>query len=200
MVIQAFTQKSRRFMIYVHSKGMIVDDEYLLMGSANINQRSLEGTRDTEIAMGAYQAHHTWAKKKSRPRGQVRSKIFIMIELEPWSRESSWMVNCLTWFLFLPQIYGYRMSLLAEHIGALEKCFAHPESLECVRRVRNHGELNWQQFVANDVTEMRGHLLRYPVDVDQKGKVRPLTGFETFPDVGGKIVGSFFAVQENLTI
>jgi len=59
-------------MIYVHSKGMIVDDEYVLLGSANINQRSMEGTRDTEIAMGAYQPNHTWAKKHSKPRGQAR--------------------------------------------------------------------------------------------------------------------------------
>ncbi|WJX78181.1 Phospholipase D beta 2 [Trifolium repens] len=55
---QVLTQKNRRFMIDVHSKGMIVDDEYVLMGSANINQRSMEGTRDTEIAMGAYQPNH----------------------------------------------------------------------------------------------------------------------------------------------
>lgn len=69
---QELSQKSRRFMIYVHSKGMIVDDEYVILGSANINQRSLEGTRDTEIAMGSYQPHHTWATKHSRPHGQVK--------------------------------------------------------------------------------------------------------------------------------
>ncbi|KAK4741706.1 hypothetical protein SAY87_025294 [Trapa incisa] len=63
--------KYRRFMIYVHAKGMIVDDEYVILGSANINQRSLAGTKDTEIAMGAYQPHHTWAKKRRHPRGQV---------------------------------------------------------------------------------------------------------------------------------
>lgn len=59
-------------MIYVHSKGMIVDDEYVILGSANINQRSMEGTRDTEIAMGAYQPHYTWAKKSAHPYGQVQ--------------------------------------------------------------------------------------------------------------------------------
>lgn len=59
-------------MVYVHSKGMIVDDEYVIIGSANINQRSLDGTRDTEIAMGAYQPHHTWARKRSAPHGQVK--------------------------------------------------------------------------------------------------------------------------------
>ncbi|KAL7139964.1 hypothetical protein ABFS83_09G088400 [Erythranthe nasuta] len=51
-------QAARRFMIYVHAKMMIVDDEYIIVGSANINQRSMDGARDSEIAMGAYQPHH----------------------------------------------------------------------------------------------------------------------------------------------
>ncbi|KAK2987235.1 hypothetical protein RJ640_027185, partial [Escallonia rubra] len=67
---EAKSRNSRRFMIYVHSKGMVVDDEYVILGSANINQRSLDGARDTEIAMGAYQPHHTWARKQSSPHGQ----------------------------------------------------------------------------------------------------------------------------------
>ncbi|XP_057980447.1 phospholipase D gamma 1-like [Malania oleifera] len=164
---QAQSRKNRRFMIYVHSKGMIVDDEYVILGSANINQRSMEGTRDTEIAMGAYQPFHTWARKLSNPHGQI---------------------------------YGYRMSLWAEHTGVIEDCFSQPETVECMRRVRSLGEMNWKQFAANEVTEMRGHLLKYPVEVDRKGKVRPLPGCETFLDAGGNIVGSFVAIQENLTI
>ncbi|XP_021294526.1 phospholipase D alpha 4 isoform X1 [Herrania umbratica] len=48
-------QKHRRFMVYVHSKVMIVDDLYILIGSANVNQRSMDGRRDTEIAIGCYQ-------------------------------------------------------------------------------------------------------------------------------------------------
>ncbi|KAE8656610.1 Phospholipase D alpha 1 [Hibiscus syriacus] len=49
------SQQSLRFMIYVHSKMMIVDDEYIIIGSANINERSMAGSRDSEIAMGAFQ-------------------------------------------------------------------------------------------------------------------------------------------------
>lgn len=71
------SQKSGRFMIYVHAKGMIVDDEYVILGSANINQRSMAGSRDTEIAMGAYQPHHTRANKKKHPRGEVSFVIVI---------------------------------------------------------------------------------------------------------------------------
>lgn len=33
-----------------------VDDTYLLVGSANVNQRSMDGQRDTEIAIGCYQS------------------------------------------------------------------------------------------------------------------------------------------------
>ena len=38
-------------LIYIHSKLMIVDDEYAIIGSANINDRSLLGSRDSEIAV-----------------------------------------------------------------------------------------------------------------------------------------------------
>ena len=44
-----------RAMIYVHSKMIIFDDEYIIIGSANINERSMEGNRDSEMACGAYQ-------------------------------------------------------------------------------------------------------------------------------------------------
>lgn len=36
--------------IYVHSKLMIVDDRYVICGSANINDRSMLGKRDSEVA------------------------------------------------------------------------------------------------------------------------------------------------------
>jgi phospholipase D1/2 len=37
-------------MIYIHSKMMIIDDRACIIGSANINDRSLMGNRDSEIA------------------------------------------------------------------------------------------------------------------------------------------------------
>ncbi|RWR72419.1 phospholipase D alpha 1 [Cinnamomum micranthum f. kanehirae] len=62
-------QQARRFMIYVHSKMMIVDDEYIIVGSANINQRSMDGARDSEIAMGAFQPHYLATRQPAR--GQI---------------------------------------------------------------------------------------------------------------------------------
>ncbi|KAH7681651.1 phospholipase D1/2 protein [Dioscorea alata] len=62
-------QEARRFMIYVHTKMMIVDDEYIIIGSANINQRSMDGARDSEIAMGAYQPYHLSNREPAK--GQI---------------------------------------------------------------------------------------------------------------------------------
>ncbi|XP_062164855.1 phospholipase D delta-like [Alnus glutinosa] len=160
------SQKFQRFMVYVHAKGMIVDDEYVILGSANINQRSLAGSRDTEIAMGAYQPHHTWGKKKGHPRGQV----------------------C-----------GYRMSLWTEHLGMLDDCFKEPENFVCVNSVNKVAEDNWRKYTAEEFTPLQGHLLKYPVQVDANGKVGPLPGQETFPDVGGKVLGYRTTLPDALT-
>ncbi|KAF8400641.1 hypothetical protein HHK36_013940 [Tetracentron sinense] len=62
-------QQARRFMIYVHAKMMIVDDEYIIIGSANINQRSMDGARDSEIAMGGYQPYHLANRQPAK--GQI---------------------------------------------------------------------------------------------------------------------------------
>ncbi|KAK9095846.1 hypothetical protein Sjap_021343 [Stephania japonica] len=161
-----FSEKYRRFMIYVHAKGMIVDDEYVLLGSANINQRSLDGSRDTEIAMGAYQPKYTWAKEKRSPQGQV---------------------------------FGYRMSLWAEHLGRLEDCFCEPHTIECVRRVNKLADENWLTYVSTKMKEMHGHLIRYPLKVDQSGRLMPIPGHELFPDVGGKVLGSSSNLPDSLT-
>jgi phospholipase D1/2 len=50
-----------------------VDDEYVVVGSANCNQRSMDGGRDSEIAIGAYQPQHLADEEQRRlPEGQVR--------------------------------------------------------------------------------------------------------------------------------
>ncbi|KAK4792258.1 hypothetical protein SAY86_022693 [Trapa natans] len=164
--LAALLQKHRRFMVYVHAKGMIVDDEYVLMGSANINQRSLDGSRDTEIAMGSYQPEYTWAQKKRHPHGQV---------------------------------YGYRMSLWAEHLGMLDDEFQEPQSLKCMRQVNKIAEQNWKAYVSEGCKEMKGHLMQYPIQVGRDGKIGPLPGFETFPDLGGKVLGAPTTLPNALT-
>ena len=46
-----FNGLPRTEIIYIHSKLMIVDDLYVICGSANINDRSMKGSRDSEFAV-----------------------------------------------------------------------------------------------------------------------------------------------------
>ena len=66
-------RKTLRHPIYVHSKLMVVDDDYIVVGSANINQRSLGGNRDSEICIGGYQPSQTMDTTKGSPRGGVHT-------------------------------------------------------------------------------------------------------------------------------
>ncbi|CAO2146568.1 unnamed protein product [Urochloa humidicola] len=149
-------QKARRTMIYVHSKLMIVDDEYIIIGSANINQRSMDGGRDTEIAMGAYQPSHLNAND------QVAKG----------------------------QIHGLRMSLWYEHLAELKDEFKDPGSLKCVRMVNKMANEFWQRYTSDQVSDLHGHLLSYPVDVKRDGTVAQLKGVEFFPDTTASVIGS----------
>jgi phospholipase D1/2 len=100
-----------------------VDDEYIIVGSANINQRSMDGGRDTEIAMGAYQPHHLATNHP--PRSQIHGfRMALWFEhmgmidnafLYPWSLECVRKVNQRSnelWDLFV----GERIINLPGHL------------------------------------------------------------------------------------
>jgi phosphatidylserine/phosphatidylglycerophosphate/cardiolipin synthase-like enzyme len=53
-------RKHQRYMIYVHTKLMIVDDRHVILGSCNLNDRGLTGNTDSEIVISA------WPRLKNR--------------------------------------------------------------------------------------------------------------------------------------
>jgi len=59
--------KNKRYMIYVHSKAMIVDDKYCIIGSANLNQRSLGGDRDSELCVAI------WPHQNGQPYTEIQN-------------------------------------------------------------------------------------------------------------------------------
>ncbi|OAE28306.1 hypothetical protein AXG93_2507s1180 [Marchantia polymorpha subsp. ruderalis] len=140
-----------------------VDDEYLIIGSANINQRSMDGGRDTEMAMGSYQPQHTLhgsLSDEAGPRGEV---------------------------------YGFRLSLWFEHLGCLHPEFDHPGTVKCMRKVQELAAHNWQEYIrpAPVLQDLPGHLLIYPFNVTEDGQeVYTESGFHHFPDTDAPILGA----------
>lgn len=53
--------------LYIHAKCMIVDDRIAIIGSANINERSMLGTRDSECAAVVRDTDMIWSTMNSEP-------------------------------------------------------------------------------------------------------------------------------------
>ncbi|KAK7900351.1 Phospholipase D1 [Exophiala xenobiotica] len=53
--------------LYIHAKCMIVDDRIALIGSANINERSMLGNRDSECASVVRDTDMVWSKMNGQP-------------------------------------------------------------------------------------------------------------------------------------
>lgn len=111
--------------LYVHTKVMIVDDQVALLGSANINDRSMLGVRDSEINLIVEGGDMIEGTLNDQP-VSVSKKV----------RE-------------------LRMRLFQEHLGLLELPFtdprieilADPTSQECYYgTLRKHAALNTQLF------------------------------------------------------
>jgi phospholipase D1/2 len=58
---------------------------------------------------------------------------------------------------------------------------------------------NWCIYVSEEGQQMMGTLMQYPVHVSRNGKVSSLQGHESFPDVGGKILGAHNSLPDALT-
>lgn len=160
--------QSRRFMIYIHSKFAIFDDTVAIIGSANINSRSLDGSRDTEIAVMAWQPEHVAT-------GSIGYSSI-------GRQEDS-----------LPQsdVAAFRASIFSEHLAEYLPEFENPSSLECVAKIRQLATRNWHHFSDEEtgpVTEMpHGHLSLYPYEFDENtGDVS--TKREYMPDFPAALV------------
>lgn len=81
------------------------------------------------------------------------------------------------------------MSLWAEHVGCIDDCFKDPGELDCVKYVNRIAMDNWDRYVAEKFSPLQGHILKYPLDINADGKVKPLPDNTEFPDVGGFIIG-----------
>jgi len=141
-------RSSRRLMIYVHSKLMVVDDSAAIIGSANINQRSLAGSRDTELAVVLHQPEHTlltaMAEEKELPEGDLAR---------------------------------FRLRLMEEHLGTGDTSLMSPHTEACNAFVREKCVENWEGYIDQDGGRRPGHLVLYPIEVSPHGEVSSVQDF-----------------------
>ena len=105
-------------LIYIHSKLMIVDDTTVILGSANINDRSMLGTRDSEYAV--------IIKEKTSRKTKMDGKDYQAANFA----------------------YTFRVNLFAEHLGVDPKnsILADPLSDEFLHLVQNTAHNNTEIY------------------------------------------------------
>jgi len=137
-----------------------VDDEYIIVGSANINQRSMEGSRDSEIAMGAFQPRHlAW-------NGRARGEIYRF-------RRALWYEHL--------GDHGFETKTLDNP--------EHLECIGLVNRLAEENWEMYSKETFDEFRPFH-HLMRYPIHVAQDGTITNLPGFQHFPDTQARILGS----------
>ncbi|CAL4990567.1 unnamed protein product [Urochloa decumbens] len=169
-------QQARRFKVNVHANTMIVDDEYIIVGSANINQRSMDGARDSEIAIGAYQPEH------------------LVTEYSEWrhSRYDIYQVFFNKWAR--GQVHQFRLALWREHLGhavaqAAGGALLNPESPDCMNRLNQVAQQHWDMYASDTFQgDLPGHLMAYPVGISDRGELLETVTF--FPDTKAWVFGS----------
>jgi len=87
---------NKRYMLYVHSKLMIVDDWSVILGSANLNERSLAGGRDSEICVGLWPDAKSEKEQCIEQVKEFRYRLWdehFATNKEAWDKPESWD-NC----------------------------------------------------------------------------------------------------------
>jgi len=186
--------KSKRFMIYVHSKLLIADDEYVIVGSANINERSMAGDRDTEMCIGAYQPNLGKTKTKNSSGDNSDSDNSD----SEYDSEETAQSRGITHpeFGFIGAVKRFRISLWTEHTATFDKKFLEPNTVHASRLLKEIGEENWRAFVSENAGPMKSHLMKYPITVSSDGKMTPLV--QKFPDSDARVMGSSAAAMLNM--
>lgn len=163
---------SRRHPIYQHAKLFISDDEVVVTGSSNLNERSLSGVRDSEMAISAFQPEHTWSadpyEADKAPRGEVAR-----------FRRRLWAEHA-----------------LGHHATHFPPELEDPGSIECMHEMQRIAQRNWADYTSESVVELQSHLLPYPYLVDSKGNVTAKV--RDFPDTRGSVMGSQSAMIPDL--
>ena len=125
----ARVRANRRYPVYVHSKWLVVDDRVAILGSANLNERSLAGDRDTEICI------------------LMRAQNAVAVERLKYFRKLLWTehlrsVATPAFKKLLEKWTGSTPELATD----ADQIWDKPESLECVKAVTEIALRNYLYF------------------------------------------------------
>jgi phosphatidylserine/phosphatidylglycerophosphate/cardiolipin synthase-like enzyme len=147
--------------IYVHSKCMIVDDRYVIIGSANINDRSLSEGRDSEIAI--------LIEDTEKIESKMGGEVFTARKFAHYLRINLWKKYIRTDDSFIdPIAYFDRWVEIAEHNGKIFdhvfiKTHSNIKTLHEIKYLSEYNE-NIKPRDLEKLKELIGYLVPFPRD------------------------------------
>ena len=169
--------------IYIHSKLLIVDDTKVLIGSANINDRSMLGDRDSEFGViieeekhGKYKMNGDKNYKASKSAVELRKKL--MAEHLGLDENDSILEDPVDNKLFEFMISRAKNNTQIYH--DLFKCYPHDEytTFDLIPKSGNINDDEWSNVLLNKYMGKKdlivGHIIDYPLNFlkdDKLGKI-----------------------------
>ena len=135
---QQLVAASNRYMIYVHSKLMIVDDCWIILGSANLNERSMAGNRDSEICVAMWPT----PGYQYPPGAQTAEDQIKTFRVQLWQEH-------------LVGSAGYAQLRNNNGVDA----FDTPKAAATVSGIRAAAQHNFSEFIKHTAPNQMGHLM-----------------------------------------
>ena len=150
--------------IYVHSKLLIVDDRIAVIGSANINDRSMVGQRDSEIAVVVRDRYLLASKMDGRDYAVGRFASSLRLSL--WKEHLSLVGKEVPQLIDPICSHTYRQIWMNTAIRNTKiYCSVFPFIEDLLRDLKSFSECKQNQV--NNITalsQVQGHLVLYPFD------------------------------------
>lgn len=153
--------------IYVHTKLMIVDDQRVIVGSANINDRSLLGDRDSEIAVLIEDEELVSSKMGGQP--YIASKFALSLRLSLWREHLGLGTNDFKVIMdpILPESYEHlwrgtardNTALYTQVFGILEG-----DDVASIRDIQHKTKPLLTREISDTLKKIKGHLVEYPLN------------------------------------
>ncbi|XP_014232157.1 phospholipase D2 [Trichogramma pretiosum] len=160
-------------LIYVHSKLMIVDDKTVICGSANINDRSMIATRDSEIAVIIHDTEFDDGRMNDIPypcgkfAGSLRKQLFREHLGLIWTGENIRLKDILK-KSFYHDVWRARSSRNTQIFEDVFNCIPTNKvvNFQMLKEYQNEKPLSVRDPIAaqQEVQHIKGHLVDLPLD------------------------------------
>eukprot|EP01103_Thecamoeba_quadrilineata_P015386 TRINITY_DN4848_c0_g1_i2.p1 TRINITY_DN4848_c0_g1~~TRINITY_DN4848_c0_g1_i2.p1 ORF type:complete len:1104 (-),score=200.10 TRINITY_DN4848_c0_g1_i2:48-3359(-) len=180
--------------IYVHTKMMIVDDRQVIIGSSNINDRSMCGDRDSEIAILVSSGEPMEIQMNGEP--YTANKFAHTLRMQLWREHLGFLDNSNPNATYLEQVISDPVSKATwdewketsrrntELFFAVFNNIPHDSFVE-LQMLRDRLSLN--PLNPQRLKDVRGHLVDFPIDFLKAMNLNILLFDNSMSSVGAKI-------------